>query len=164
MRRGSTAIRRSCSPISIRASASGPREPRHEVTVVPNLHDLERMRFRRGVQSPKAALDTVLRRIAQSRLVVGSSLHGIVIAESLGIPARLVRPARESPIKYDDYYAATGRPHHAPASDVRSAVEAGGEPPIDWDPEPLRAAFPWDLWLGEPSPGAVHDRTLREIR
>lgn len=138
-------------------------EPRHEVTVVPNLHDLERMRFRRGVQSPKAALDLVLRRIAQSRLVVGSSLHGIVIAESLGIPARLVQPARESPIKYDDYYAATGRPDHAPATDVRSAVEAGGEPPIEWDPEPLRAAFPWDLWQREQS-AAIHDGTWRETR
>ncbi len=138
--------------------------PRHEVTVVPNLHDLGRMRFRRGIQSPKAAVDIVLRRIAQSRLVVGSSLHGIVIAESLGIPARLVRSAHENPFKYDDYYAATGRPSSSPAHDVRSAIEAGGEPPIEWDPAPLRAAFPWDLWNRERSPGDVADRILGETR
>ena len=139
-------------------------EPRHEVTVVPNLHDLGRMRFRRAVQSPKAAVDTVLRRIAQSRLVVGSSLHGIVIAESLGIPARLVRSAHENTFKYDDYYAATGRPTSTPAHDVRSAVEARGEPPIEWDPAPLKAAFPWDLWHRDPSPGTTADRIQGEAQ
>ena len=109
LRRSRTAARRP-RPAPARVAA----EPRHEVTVVPNLHDLGRMRFRRAVQSPKAAVDTVLRRIAQSRLVVGSSLHGIVIAESLGIPARLVRSAHENPFEFDDDYAATGRPSSSP--------------------------------------------------
>jgi pyruvyltransferase len=120
-------------------------QPRVPVTVVPNLHDARSQRSAPGFLDPRSDVWKVLTRIANSELVVGSSLHGIVIAESFGVPARLVRPGAEPLFKYEDYYTGTGRSGFAPADSVASAIEAGGEPPAVLDPA-LAAAFPRDLW------------------
>ena len=120
-----------------------------EVTVVPNYRDLDNnpgWRLSPKVLNPRAPLSRVLSRIAASELVVGSSLHGIVVAEALGVPARLVRSAVETDFKYDDYYEGTGRPGYSPAETIREAVAAGGEPPPVFSPDTLLAAFPADLW------------------
>jgi pyruvyltransferase len=119
----------------------------HRLTVVPNINDVDR--YETGSADtlhPRSPLRHCLRRIAQSDLVVGSSLHGIVVAESLGIPARLVRSGAEPGFKYEDYYGGTGRPDFTPAASVAEAVRLGGEPAPRWSPEPLRQAFPFDLW------------------
>ena len=117
---------------------------RHPVTIIQNLND-SRLRARGGL-SPRRPLETCLRRIARSRLVVGSSLHAIIIAEALGIPARLVRSQAEPEFKYADYYLGTGRPDYEIADSVGAAIAAGGMAPPNWDPEPLLAAFPGELW------------------
>lgn len=119
---------------------------RYPVTVVPNLHDVAANAGRPNVVSPRAPVWRVLERIARSELVVGSSLHGIIVAESLGIPARLVAPARENLFKYRDYYESTGRDVVPLASTVDAAIAAGGAPGLRWDPAPLREAFPAELW------------------
>ncbi|GIG22671.1 GumL protein [Cellulomonas chitinilytica] len=123
------------------------RDPSGPVLVVPNFHELATRRLRPGELDPRSDLDVCLRRIARSSLVVGSSLHGLVVAESLGIPARRVRYVSEPSFKYDDYYAGTGREQHTPASSVAEALEMGGEAGPRWDPAALVAAFPRDLWL-----------------
>ncbi|NYD68530.1 polysaccharide pyruvyl transferase family protein [Agromyces atrinae] len=121
-----------------------------DVTIVPNLHDFAHTRrSHREALDPRSPLVECIERIASSRLVVGSSLHGIVVAEAFGIPARLVQPGTEPSFKYDDYYRGTGRDGYTPAADVAQAVALGGEPPLEWDPAPLRAAFPHDLWQPE---------------
>lgn len=121
---------------------------RRRVTVIPNLNDMPRL-VSRGIEfvNPTAPLDEVVALIASSELVVGSSLHAIVVAESLGIPARLVRSEHEPSFKYDDYYLGSGRRSYEPAESVEEAIEAGGEPSLFWDSEPLLGAFPFDLWL-----------------
>ena len=122
---------------------------RHEVTVVPNYLDLDQnpgWRLSPKVLNPRAPLMRCLSRIAASELVVGSSLHGIVVAEALGIPARLVRSGVEIDFKYRDYYEGTGRVSYSPAETIREAIAAGGEPPPVFSPERLLAAFPADLW------------------
>ncbi len=115
---------------------------------VPNFHD--ELRAVPGVDllDPRSGLGTCLARIASAELVVASSLHGLVVAESFGVPARRVRSAVEPSFKYEDYYRGTGRAEHVPASSVEEAIELGGEQPPAWDPEPLLAAFPHDLWGG----------------
>lgn len=119
----------------------------HRLTVVPNLNDAHLSGpTAADTMHPRSPLRQCLRRIAQSELVVGSSLHGIIVAESLGIPARLVRSRAEHGFKYEDYYAGTGRPDFSPAASVSEAVRLGGEPAPRWSPEPLRRAFPYDLW------------------
>jgi pyruvyltransferase len=91
-------------------------------------------------------VDAVLRRIASSELVVGTSLHGIVLAEAFGIPARLIRPGVEPMLKYQDYYGGTGRERFTVADSVEDAIHLGGEVAPSWDAEPLLGAFPEDLW------------------
>ena len=129
---------------------------RSGVTVVPNLNELASLRDRRAVVSPRAPLGRLLRTIARSSLVVGSSLHGVIVAEALGVPARAVRAVEEPALKYEDYYLATGRdPHEVVADSVEQARERGGATPPRWDPAPLLAAFPAELWHGEPSEGGM---------
>jgi pyruvyltransferase len=128
-------------------------EKLHEVTVVPNLNDTGRFGKSPDVLNPRSPMKNCLLRIANSRLVVGSSLHGIVVAEALGIPARLIQSRAENPFKYADYYAGTGRSEYAAATSVADARARGGEPPIVWSAEPLMSAFPFDLW--EPPTASV---------
>lgn len=122
---------------------------RHDVTIVPNLNDLRHHRARH-VLDPRRPLEECLATIAASRLVVGSSLHGIVVAEALGVPARLVQSSNESLFKYEDYFHGTGRAEVRAAASVQEAIRMDGETPPEWDPGPLLEAFPRDLW--EPRP------------
>lgn len=129
----------------------GSEEPTHDVTLVPNLHDWSALRHDPRAVSPRRPVHEVIGRIARSRLVVGSSLHGVVLADAFGIPARFVAPRWEPPFKYDDYLLGTGREPYAPAPDVDTAVRSGGHPAAVWDGEPLLAAFPRDLWTRRPN-------------
>jgi pyruvyltransferase len=135
---------------------------RSGVTIVPNLNELAAVTDRRGILSPRAPLPRVLRTIARSTLVVGSSLHGVIVAEALGVPARAVRAVEEPAFKYEDYYLATGRdPDDVVAGSVEEALERGGASGPRWDPHPLLAAFPTDLWAGEADAGAVEGIAAR---
>jgi pyruvyltransferase len=120
------------------------RTPRHAVTVIPNLNDAPTSP--RPFTDPRRPVEEVLTRIAESELVVGSSLHGIIVAEALGVPARLVLSQHENPLKYDDYYAGTQRDAYTPAADVAEAVRMGGEALPELATAPLLAAFPTELW------------------
>jgi pyruvyltransferase len=120
------------------------RPERHGITVIPNLNDVAT--HEPPFLDPRSALEEVLVRIAESELVVGSSLHGLIVAEALGVPARLVRSKSESPFKYDDYYGGTGRETHTPAADVAEAIRMGGEEPPVFATSELLAAFPFELW------------------
>lgn len=119
---------------------------RAPVTIVPNFHDYRNFRSDPRAVNPRSPVHDVISRIANSDFVCGSSLHGIIIAESFGIPARLIRPGIEPPLKYDDYYSGTGRDSHKAAATVPEAVALGGEPPVRWEADALLDAFPIDLW------------------
>jgi pyruvyltransferase len=93
------------------------------------------------------AWEEVLLQILDSKLVISSSLHGIVLAEAYGIPARLLRVTDNEPLfKYLDYYSGTGRPSFAYATTIDEALEMGGERPIHCDVEKLYKAFPFEYW------------------
>lgn len=121
---------------------------RTAVAIVPNLHDATILDARRiDYVSPKLGWNVCVRRILDARLVVASSLHGLVVAEAFGIPARYVRLSeRESIFKYEDYVLGTGRENLDPASSLEEAQELGGMPPIRFDARRLYDAFPLDLW------------------
>jgi pyruvyltransferase len=125
----------------------GPPEPvrPRALTVIPNLNDAGRFSRRPGAVHPQMPLARIVPIIAGSRFVVGSSLHAIVVAESFGIPARLIRSGAEPAFKYEDYYRGTGRETFRAAESVEEAVALGGEPPAVLDPR-LLEAFPADLW------------------
>ena len=124
----------------------GHQSPTRDVTVVPNLNERSDYGRSARVLHPRRPPIECLKVIGASRLVVGSSLHGIIVAEAYGIPARLVRPRTESELKYDDYYLATGRPDWSAAASVEDAIKLGGERPPKWSSGPLVDTFPIDLW------------------
>lgn len=121
-------------------------EDPQDVTVVMNFNDATISGVPYPILDPRKPVWHCLKTIASSSLVVGSSLHAIIVAESYGVPARLIRSNHEPAFKYSDYYAGTGRASYKVAESVEEAVKMGGESKPDWSPEALLAAFPRDLW------------------
>jgi len=118
---------------------------------VPNLNDLPEIDSHDlgglPIISPLQSWNRCVEAILRHNFILSSSLHGLVIAESYGIPARFVRLSEtENLFKYQDYYAGTGRSTFTFASSVAEGLEMGGEAPPVFDPTALIAAFPFDLW------------------
>lgn len=128
-----------------RATFSGRMQPQ-SVTVIPNLHDAPQFSRYEGFWHPCSPVDDTIARIATSEFVIGSSLHAIVLAESFGVPARLLVSEHEPAFKYEDYFLGSGRAGYVAASSVEEALDLGGGDPLDWSPDPLLDAFPIDLW------------------
>ncbi|MGW9112802.1 glycosyltransferase [Microbacterium sp. NPDC055683] len=120
-----------------------------ETVVIPNLNDVASF-SRDEVDSPLGDPIDIIERIASARFVVASSLHALIVADAYGVPSRPLISATESPFKYVDYYAGTGRPNVSFATSVEEALALGpvGDPDVDLDA--LERAFPWDLW-GRPA-------------
>lgn len=122
-------------------------QPSRDVIFVPNLHDWKLVASDPRAVSPLGGWNRVVEEILTARFVAASSLHGLIVAEAYGIPARYVRLSEiEGRFKYDDYAQGTGRKTLEPAESIEEAVAMGGHPPIKFDPEALLAAFPYDLW------------------
>lgn len=101
------------------------------------------------VVHPTEPWNEVIEKILDSAFVISSSLHGLIIAEAYGIPARYVRLSEKEPLfKYQDYYLGTGRSEFTFATSLEEALKLGGEAPIQFDPEPLYDAFPFEFWEG----------------
>lgn len=91
--------------------------------------------------------DEIIRKILDSRFVISSSLHGIIVAEAYGIPARLLRVTENEPLfKYIDYYLGTGRASFSYATTVDEALEMGGESPSQCNLKKIYEAFPFEYW------------------
>ncbi|WP_291048107.1 polysaccharide pyruvyl transferase family protein [Herbiconiux sp.] len=118
----------------------------HDHIVLPNFHDFPAAKRSPALVNPRDPLWSVIGRIASSKFVVGSSLHAMIVAESLGIPARLVISKTEPIFKFDDYYQGTGREGAEPAHTVEEALRMGGQEAPRWLPGPLLDSFPADLW------------------
>lgn len=90
-----------------------------------------------------------VRQLLAARLVVSSSLHGVILAEAYGIPAIYLDSGNgEHRFKYDDYYQGTGRALWHSARSVDEAREKGGNARFALAPlqRRLMEAFPYDLW------------------
>lgn len=122
-----------------------------EVGFVPNHLDADRIDGTRPIKAmvidPRRGWNSVVRDILRCKKIIATSLHGLVIAEAFGIPARYVRlSATEGMVKYRDYYAGTGREQFAYASSIAEALEMPGESPPIFDRDKLLQAFPYDIW------------------
>lgn len=123
--------------------------PVEDYVVVPNLHDLHLVNNHPKLVSPLWGWNIVVDRIMKAKLVLASSLHGLIIAEAFGIPARYVRLSQtENLFKYQDYYLGSGRTESEfeVANSLEEGVEMGGAQPIRHDPAHLINAFPLALW------------------
>lgn len=122
-----------------------PKKP-SSVVYMPNMHDAPKWTHLPGCLSPQMPLKRIAASIANAELVIASSLHAIVLADSYGIPSQLVRSQEEPMFKYEDYFLGTGRTDWRVADTPEHARRLGGEEPTTWDSKPLLAAFPVDLW------------------
>ena len=92
---------------------------------------------------------SVIDQIVQSKLIISSSLHGVILADAYGVPSVWFRGLqKEVDFKYKDYYASTGRIIH----DIPTSIEAAMSmkplnlPDLSSLQEGLLKAFPYDLW------------------
>ena len=85
--------------------------------------------------------------IVRSKLIISSSLHGIILAEAYGIPAILLAHDMNM-FKYRDYYYATGRMDFPVAKSVDEALQMSPPPlpDIKYLQEGLLNSYPKDLW------------------
>lgn len=96
---------------------------------------------------PSDHWEEILEAILDSKLVISSSLHGIILAEAFGVPARMLRISEhEHLVKYIDYYFSTHRPDFRYARSVAEALLVGGEKPFKCDLKLLYEAFPFEFW------------------
>ena len=92
-----------------------------------------------------------VRALLGARMVVSSSLHGVILAEAYGIPAVYLDAGNgESRFKYDDYYAGTGRSAWRSGRSVEECLDVGGNAGFDLPALQRRLldTFPYDLWEG----------------
>jgi len=125
--------------------------PTYSYVVIP--HYSEEKLFPRNqfpnVIYPTDPWDVVIARILDSQFVISSSLHGIIIAEAYGIPARLLRISENEPLlKYQDYYLGTNRSEFNFATSIEEALKMGGEPSYHCDLKKLYESFPIEFWPG----------------
>lgn len=123
--------------------------PRYEYIIIP--HYSEKQFFPKElyphVVYPTDPWDEVIEKITDSQFVISSSLHGIIVAEAFGIPARLLKITDNEPLlKYQDYYLGTNRPYFQYATSIQEALEMGGEPPFQCDLQKLYESFPFEYW------------------
>lgn len=119
---------------------------RREVGFIAHYNDKKLYRTKLPEISPCEQLEKVLRFIAESEFIVSTSLHGVVIAEALGIESRFVKSSAEDSFKYRDYLLGTGEREYSPADSPEEGVKLGGQGPVDFDAEQLIKAFPLDLF------------------
>lgn len=87
-------------------------------------------------------------KVVSCEKIISSSLHGIIISESYGIPALMYMPSSEPLLKYCDWYYSTGRLNFPVANHLGEILTA--EIPSLPDLLELRVrlkeAFPYDLY------------------
>jgi pyruvyltransferase len=123
--------------------------PEFDYIIVP--HYSEKALFPKGIYAnivyPDEPWRDVIRKILNSKFVISSSLHGLVVAEAYGIPARYLRITNHEPtFKYIDYYEGTNRPHFQYATTIDEALSLGGELPFVCDLKKLYESFPFEYW------------------
>jgi len=92
-------------------------------------------------------------KLLEAKMVVSSSLHGIIIAEAYGIPAVYFRGSKkdeDNDFKYHDYYLGTERKNYQFYDSIDAALQAEVTP-IEKNvlrklQANLIASFPYDLW------------------
>lgn len=121
--------------------------PIYDYIIIPNIGEIPCFKTYKNVVLPTLPWREIAKKMMQSKLVISSSLHGIIMAESYGIPTRLLKVTWiESLLKYEDYYESTGRKDFKYATSVQEAIQMGGEKPGHIDINPLLNAFPWDYF------------------
>jgi len=112
--------------------------PLHDAILIPHLKDHSHYASSKHasmgipVVNPASDWRDVVDSIASARLVISSSLHGIIVAEAYGIPAVWFRPTQgEGYLKFQDYYGSTHRAPF-PVYDLQDCLEIRPVAPPDY--------------------------------
>ena len=128
-----------------------PEEPLYDYIIIPHYTEIDFFPKSEypNVVYPTEPWNVVIRKILNSKFVISSSLHGLIVAEAYNIPARYLRCTENEPLfKYEDYYMGTNRQNFEYATTIDEALKMGGEPEFECDLETLYNAFPFDYWPG----------------
>ncbi len=90
--------------------------------------------------------------LVSSKKVITSSLHGIILAESYGVPAVFLSTGMDDELmKFYDYYESTNRSKFVIAKSIEEAIKVEPTPLADLSKlqDNVIETFPYDLWLGE---------------
>ena len=119
-----------------------------EPLLIPHFTDLSAFNEEGGnIVSPYEPWQVVIQRIVNSRLVISSSLHGLVVADAYSVPCIYLRLSEhESFFKFEDYVLGSSRGGLSVATSMRQAYRLSPIPAGTPDLALLRRAFPWDLW------------------
>ncbi len=122
----------------------------YDYIIIPHVAEMYLFLPYKNVVYPTEPWDQILRKILQTKLVIASSLHGLVLAEAFGVPARmLMMNLNTSLFKFRDYYAGTGRPSFQFATSVHEALRMQGEVPPQIDLDLLAQSFPFNGYRKE---------------
>jgi pyruvyltransferase len=150
--------------------------PQHEIGIVPHWSQFPD--FERAIRDPAVKVidvcdrfDHVARDILSCRLVLSTSLHAVILAESYGIPALLVfyrGHGRGDETKFVDYFESTDRDLYArfvtSASDIlQLANEASSVPAPCFRREELLAAFPYAVQARAAEPSLRWSQVQRHM-
>ena len=132
----------------------------HRVALVPNHVDMSWLKSETlprhwTLVDPIGPVKKVLSQIDGSELVVASSLHGLISADSFGIPCVWIKTALplagDATFKYLDYASSRGRPFNVPLdyaqltgmsdAEITSLATVAGREMSAWQDELIRA-FP----------------------
>lgn len=114
--------------------------------------DFQHLRLPKGwaLIDPRQPVLDVVEAIAATELVVSSSLHGLIVADSFGIPcvrAWTTRPPSGSrDFKFDDHASARGQPFGAPL-DYESALNSSPDSLAEIATIPARSMPEWQAKL-----------------
>lgn len=132
---------------------AGEGEKKYDISIIPQLTTEKGVRE----QYPDAHIismntgdyKSVIDQIVQSKLIVSSSLHGVILADVYGVPSVWFRAlGEEIDFKYKDYYASTGRAVVLIPTSVEEALQCEPLPLPHLKPiqDGLLKSFPYDLW------------------
>lgn len=115
------------------------------ISEIPIITKLNEFKKYPNIVLPTEDWKIVVAKILESKFVISSSLHGIIVAEAYGIPARYLRLTNnEHLFKYEDYYRGTGRNSVDFAQSIEEAFEKGGKEPAVCNLNALLNSFPYD--------------------
>ncbi len=122
---------------------------KEEYIVIPNFNDMQLIKNNSNIVSPLLPWHKVIERIVNSKLVIASSLHGVIMAEAYGVPAMLLLPEghAEDIFKYQDYYLGTSREEFPVARSIDEALTLSPLPSPNIDLRKLLDVFPFDFFL-----------------
>lgn len=127
-----------------------PKQAEKKVDYSVILHKSNRNKYDRQIPILCRDYRNVIDQIVASKKIISTSLHGIIVAESYGVPAVMLHDDREdfNLLKYNDYYYSTERYTYPIAKSMKEALEIEPVelPQLDMLREGLINAFPIDLW------------------